>query len=210
MFGDPATNPKVTIAEMLTRSDLLLHKDGNHGSMYPRAEDFGAEGIPFLTAKNVNDDGFLDHASVERLSEAKANRLRIGWILPGDILLAHNASAGKVAHYDGRYPKALIGTSLTAFRPNPLKLESGFLETMMRLQFFQRQLEKNMGQTTRNQVPITAQRELQLFLPPLPLQQEFARRVEKVEQLRSAHRAAAAKLDELFAGLQYRAFAGEL
>lgn len=49
-----------------------------------------------------------------------------------------------------------------------------------------------------------------LCLPPLALQQEFARRVAAVEQLRSAHRASLRQLDELFASLQHRAFRGEL
>lgn len=47
-------------------------------------------------------------------------------------------------------------------------------------------------------------------LPPLPLQQAFAQRVEAIETLKVAHRASLAKLDALFASLQHRAFRGEL
>ena len=49
-----------------------------------------------------------------------------------------------------------------------------------------------------------------MLAPPLPLQHEFARRVAMIEQLRSAQRKSLAKLDELFASLQHRAFRGEL
>src|SRR5664280_47215 len=31
-----------SIGDLLANGDLLLHKDGNHGSNYPRAEEFGA------------------------------------------------------------------------------------------------------------------------------------------------------------------------
>ena len=48
------------------------------------------------------------------------------------------------------------------------------------------------------------------MLPPLPLQREFARRVQAVEKLKTAQRASLAELDALFATLQYRAFRGEL
>jgi type I restriction enzyme S subunit len=48
------------------------------------------------------------------------------------------------------------------------------------------------------------------YLPPLPLQQTFARRVAAVERLKAGHRAALAHLDALFASLQHRAFRGEL
>ncbi len=202
--------PEQTIGDLLDSGALLLHKDGNHGSLYPRADDFGDEGIPFLSAKALTDDGLIENALIEKLKEDKAIKLKIGWIEKGDVLLAHNASVGKVAFYDGRFEKALIGTSLTAFRPNPEALDSRYLTASLRFPMFQRQLEKNMGQTTRNQVPITAQRKLLIVQPPLLLQQEFARRIEYIEKLKTAHKTSLAELDELFASLQYRAFRGEL
>jgi type I restriction enzyme S subunit len=209
LFGDPKI-PARTIGDMLKSGVLLLHKDGNHGSLYPRAEDFDEVGIPFISAKAISDNGLINNSLIEKLREEKAAKLRIGWILKGDVLLAHNASVGKVARYDGRFEKALIGTSLTAFRPNPEALDSLYLAAAFRSAKFQRELEKNMGQSTRNQVPITAQRELTINLPPLDLQREFARRVAAVEKLKTAQRAALAELDALFASLQHRAFRGEL
>jgi type I restriction enzyme S subunit len=47
-------------------------------------------------------------------------------------------------------------------------------------------------------------------VPPLSLQRDFGRHVAAVENLKSAHRAALAELDALFAVLQHRAFRGEL
>jgi type I restriction enzyme, S subunit len=47
-------------------------------------------------------------------------------------------------------------------------------------------------------------------VPPLKLQQDFARRIAALEQLKSSHRASLAELDALFASLQHRAFRGEL
>ena len=47
-------------------------------------------------------------------------------------------------------------------------------------------------------------------LPPLPLQQAFARRVEAIEALKERQRASLAQFDALFASLQHRAFRGEL
>ena len=209
MFGDGGTQ-RLTIGELREKGVLSLHKDGNHGSQYPRSEEFGLEGVPFLSARCVSDDGEIQNDQIDRLKEEKALSLRIGWIESGDVLLAHNASVGKVALYDGRFSKALIGTSLTAFRSNTAALTPRFLAAALRSNDFQTQLEKNMGQTTRNQVPITAQRELHIPLPPLPLQQTFATRVQAIEALKTQHRAALAETDALFASLQQRAFAGNL
>ena len=209
MFGDGNT-PEPTIGEMLKQKVLLLHKDGNHGSLYPKSEEFGEIGVPFLSARCITDGGEIQAQFIDKLQEVKANKLRIGWIEKYDVLLAHNASVGKVALYDGRYERALIGTSLTAFRVDPSVLSPHFLAAAFRSTKFQSQLFKNMGQTTRNQVPITAQRELRVAFPPLPLQQTFATRIQAIEALKTTHRSALAALDALFASLQQRAFAGQL
>lgn len=209
MFGG-LDIPKETIGSLLQLGVLLLHKDGNHGSQYPRSEDFGDVGIPFLSARCISDDGIIQYDVIDRLREAKAAQLRIGWIEAGDVLLAHNASVGKVALYDGRFPKALIGTSLTAFRANRERLTPHFLAAALRSQRFQAQLAMNMGQTTRNQVPITAQRELFVPLPSLALQKVFTTRIEAVETLKASHRTSLAEMDALFASLQQRAFADQL
>ncbi len=51
---------------------------------------------------------------------------------------------------------------------------------------------------------------IRLILPPRELQAHFALRVAAIDKLRTHHRASLAKLDELFASLQHRAFRGEL
>lgn len=209
MFGD-SPGDEITIGEMIETGALLLHKDGNHGSLYPRAEEFGDDGVPFLSAKSVTDEGLINNNLIEHLRHEKAIKLKIGWIEKGDVLLAHNASVGKVALYDGRFDKALIGTSLTAFRPNTEVLDSFFLAASMRSLRFQMQLEKNMGQTTRNQVPITAQRDLKLFLPPKMKQREFSVGLELIDRQRELHSQALTQLNSLFSSLQHRAFRGEL
>ncbi|MDX2099603.1 MAG: hypothetical protein SFW36_17630 [Leptolyngbyaceae cyanobacterium bins.59] len=53
-------------------------------------------------------------------------------------------------------------------------------------------------------------RTLRVPAPPISLQQEFARRVEAIEQLKVTHRESLAQLDALFVSLQHRAFRGEL
>lgn len=51
---------------------------------------------------------------------------------------------------------------------------------------------------------------ISIEIPPLPLQKEFAQRVEAVEKLKATHRASLSQLEALFASLQHRAFRGEL
>ncbi len=209
MFGRVEFIEK-TIGEFLEQGWILLHKDGNHGSLYPRSSDFGVEGIPFLSATCVTDAGTIDHSEVKRLAEEKAKLLRHGWIERGDVLLAHNASVGAVAFYEGDYDRAIIGTSLTAFRANPSRIEPRFLWAMLRDVFFQRQLERIMKQALRNQVPITAQRDLLLRIPPLAIQKEFGVRVSEIRELGAEQAGSRRRLDDLFQSMLHGAFEGEL
>lgn len=166
---------KLSINEMINKRYILLHKDGNHGSSYPKKNDFVKEknGIPFLTAKNINIDDTINFTSIEKLKIDKALKLKIGWIIKGDVLLAHNASVGKVCLYNGEFEKALIGTSLTCYRPNLKYIRSYFLYAALRSTSFQNQLKKNMSQTTRNQVPITMQRQLEIKIPSISIQKKL-------------------------------------
>ncbi len=208
MFGDPLD--EFSINELIDRGVIKMHKDGNHGSLYPRAHEFEQEGIPFLSAKCISEDGVLMPSHVQFLNDKKASAMKIGWIENGDVLLAHNATVGKTLLYRGEYVKALIGTSLTAFRPDAEYLDSAYLFSALRSHKFQNQLFSNMGQTTRNQVPITAQRRLLIPLPPLSLQKEFASIIESIEKQKERVKAHLEELDTLFSSLQSRAFKGEL
>jgi type I restriction enzyme S subunit len=205
-----SSSTKISIQEMIDSKLLLVHKDGNHGSNYPRNDEFVSSGVPFISAKNIDSTGFLDTTDVPRLGEARARSLRHGWLKTGDVLLSHNASVGKVAIYRGNFPSALVGTSLTVFRPDPEKVCPNFLASALRSGDFQAQLKENMAQTTRNQVPITAQRRLTVNIPSVRLQQAFAGQVSVIDHAKTAQSAQLAQFNSLFASLQHRAFRGEL
>jgi type I restriction enzyme S subunit len=111
----------VTIESLLKSGAILGHKDGNYGSQYPRIGEFGVEGVPFLTAKSLSD-GRIDIDGAPRLSEQRANDLRFGFVQSGDVLLAHNATVGRVAVVPNFKGKLLIGTSLTYFRVDPTRI----------------------------------------------------------------------------------------
>ncbi len=166
--------PTATIGSLIDDGSITGHKDGNHGAKYPRAGEFGDKGIPFLTAKHLDDSGNIDIDSAPRLSAEKAKNLTIGYIETGDVLLSHNATVGRVALVPQLDGPVLIGTSLTYFRVNPERIWPGYLAACLSGIDFQNQLKSVMSQTTRNQVPITAQRKLSIVVPPLDEQRRIA------------------------------------
>ena len=163
----------VTIGSLLESGAITAHKDGNYGSQYPRVEEFGSVGVPFLTAKSLKE-GKIDIDGAPRLSNERANELPFGFVQPGDVLLSHNATIGRVAVVPKFEGRLLVGTSLTYFRVDPTRISPGYLAAYFSASDFQNQLAAVMSLSTRNQVPITAQRRLRVALPPLDEQNAMA------------------------------------
>lgn len=209
MFKD-SNNRIESIGELIKKKALLLHKDGNHGSLYPRADDFSDKGTPFILARSFSQNGVLQDSLVPKLSLKKASKLKIGWIEKGDVLLAHNATVGPVFLYSGQYEKALIGTSLTAFRTNAEKLTSEFLFGALTSNFFQNQLKSVMKQTTRNQVPITVQRNLKIVYPKLEKQMEFSKFIIEFNHLNLKNEKASEESEHIYNALTQNAFSGRI
>ena len=92
-----------------------------------------------------------------------------------DVLFAHNATVGPVAMLNTTLSYVILSTTLTYYRCNPDKLLPEYLYYYMQTNFFEQQYKKVMGQTTRNQIPITAQRKLLHILPNLDDQKNIVR-----------------------------------
>ncbi|MDB6182975.1 restriction endonuclease subunit S [Paracoccus fistulariae] len=161
---------KATIGTLISSGAIQVHKDGNHGANYPRVDDFGTDGLPFLTAKSISD-WTIDYQGAPRLSREKAKTFKFGFVEGGDVLLSHNATVGRVAIVPEGQETAVIGTSLTQFRVDRSRILPEFLALYFSSREFQEQLSFVMAQTTRNQVPITEQRKLPIQLPELGAQQ---------------------------------------
>jgi type I restriction enzyme S subunit len=165
---------RATIGELIDQGIIVAHKDGNYGSLYPRTGDFGETGTIFLTAKNVGDDGRIDFRSAQRLNDNKASAFKFGWIKNNDVLLSHNATVGRVAVVGSLNERALVGTSLTYFTLDTSRLLPGYFASFLRGRNFQSQLEAVMSYSTRNQVPITIQKQLSVDVPPFERQKVIA------------------------------------
>ena len=185
MFGEPVSNPYKfevrSLQNMLDDGIITYHLDGNHGSDYPRNEEFVESGVSYISANCIIDDT-VNLNLAKHLTEERAAKLRKGIAQDEDVLFAHNATVGPVAILHTRETKVILGTSLTAYRCNKQRILPAYLKAYMQSEGFVRQYTKDMKQTTRNQVPITAQRKYLFIVPPLSLQNQFAAFVERVDQ----------------------------
>jgi type I restriction enzyme, S subunit len=202
------------IGELYEEKVLFELADGNHGSDYPRNEDFTSTGILFLTASQIGEDSKVDISECPKLSISKAKQLKKGWARNNDVLLTHNATVGRVAILSGLSEKILLGTSATLYRFNQNYISPPYAFYFFQCTYFQTQLTADMEQTTRNQVPITKQVSLSFYCPPLPEQREIVRRVDELfalaDKAEASYKAAMEKVDSIEQTILAKAFRGEL
>ncbi|WP_345812580.1 restriction endonuclease subunit S [Paraburkholderia sp. PREW-6R] len=203
-----------TIADLYNRNVIVDFADGNHGSLYPRKEDFDGKGALFLTASQIDDRWGIAIEACPRLSREKSKLLNKGWTKQGDVLLTHNATVGRVAILEGTTEDVLLGTSVTFYRLNSDAYCPEFLRIVFASPFFQEQLTSVMAQTTRDQVPITKQVSLHVVCPPIDEQREIAQRVESLlvlsNRLESRLAVTRDAMGRLVPALLAKAFRGEL
>lgn len=209
MFGDPVGNTKAyyvaTLQELICKGYITYHLDGNHGGDYPKSDEFVEAGTPYISA-NCIVNGEVDFSKAKYLTLERANKLRKGIAQNGDVLFAHNATVGPTAVLHTTKEKVILGTSLTAYRCNKEKILPSYLKTYMLSDGFIRQYSNEMKQTTRNQVPITAQKKYHFLIPPIGLQNQFATFVNQVDKSKVAVQKSLDEAQLLFDSLMQQYF----
>jgi type I restriction enzyme S subunit len=161
------------IQDIIDSKIIISHLDGNHGALYPKSNEFVSHGIPYVAANDFIN-GIVDLKNCKFLSKNRASLFQKGISKNGDVLFAHNATVGPVALLKTDLDYVILSTTATYFRCNNEKLSNSFLLYLLQSPYFVKQYTAVMSQSTRNQVPITAQRKFFLVLPPLPEQTAIA------------------------------------
>ena len=207
MFGDIRTEPdrwpKVPFEAIV--------KDSRIGLVRGSQELDDSHPYPYLRMNAITRDGELKLEGALRAT-ATTEELETYCLRDGDFLFNTRNSrelVGKTALFRGN--------ELYLFNNNLLRVrfvESAHPEYVVaafKTQFIQNELElRKSGTTNVFAVYYKDLRTLPIPLPPLPLQQTFATRIQAIEALKATHRQALAALDALFAALQQRAFTGAL
>ena len=154
-----------TIGALIEERYITGHLDGNHGELYPRSHEFKSHGVPYIGANDF-EQGEVTFERCKFLTPERAAQFRKGVAKDGDVLFAHNATVGPVALLRTNEPFVILSTTATYFRCRSDKLDNVYLKAALQSPHFVRQYQAVMAQSTRSQVPITAQRKLSLVVPP--------------------------------------------
>jgi type I restriction enzyme S subunit len=206
LFGNPATNLERWSACTLGDALAAIRSGVN-------AEQLTNPGGWPITRIETISDGTID---IERVRWIEPDPSLLGdfQLHPGDILFSHINSVehiGKTAIYSGTPTPLIHGINLLRLRPKLDTVEPVWLLHLLKNDavraVFRNRCKRAVNQASLNQQDVKS---LAISLPPISLQQNFARRLRVVEQLKDTHEASLGELDALFAALQCSAFNGEL
>ena len=195
MFGDPIVNEKgwevKKLGEVTEPTIGLTYKPDNVTS--------DGTGTIVLRSSNIQDSK-LDFEDVVRVNMLiKDNK----YVKDGDILMcSRNGSfrlVGKVAMIHALSERMSYGAFMTIIRSEYNPYLFGYFKTSA----FREYLIQGKT-TTVNQITVQMLKEIKLPIPPLSLQQEFAKRIELIEQQKAQISSTIKDLETLLASrMQY-------
>jgi type I restriction enzyme S subunit len=210
MFGDPEFNPKgwrvASVGDVVHPIEFGISAPLSSGCEYQPGR------IAVLRIANVTAAGTIDYRDLRylKVSEAKRNQLMLK---KGDILFNWRNSpnwVGKTAIFDFSEP-CIFASFLFRLCVVEDAVERFFLwfylNHLRQSGFFEAKCRQAVSQANFGREELAAVR---IFLPPLPLQREFAARVNEIRGVESEQTASRLKLEALFKSMLHHAFNREL
>ena len=199
MFGDPVVNEKGWEVKKL--GEVAMIKTGPFGSMLHK-EDYITGGIPLINPmhiqnfKAVPDKDFT--ISKEKAAELCNYQLKIN-----DVIFARRGDIGRCAVISDKEAGYLCGTG-SLFVRFERKLSSVYTMYVVRTTSFIKELASKAKGATMLNLNSSTMENLRFPIPPLPLQQLFAQRIELIEQQKDEIKSTIADLKTLLASrMQY-------
>ncbi len=165
---------RVRVSDLEKAGDLLV-QDGNHGEYRPRAEEFVADGIPFIRAGDLRD-GRIFFDSADRINETAFRRIRKGIAHPKDVILTSKGTVGVVALARDEFETFACSPQTTFWRATDGgKLHHRYLYYYLKSDEFSSQINALKSQTDMAPyLSLTDQRRMWVRVPPLHIQYRIA------------------------------------
>ena len=196
MFGDPTANPhgwsKTTLGELC---ELV------NGAPF-KPSDWDGAGLPIVRIQNLNDSTKPFNYTSKQLPE----KFRVR---PGDVLLSWSGTPGtSFGCFRWSGPEGWLNQHIFNVKLQPGLDGEFFIQSVnVRLGELIARAHGGVGLQHVTKGVLNA---VEMLVPPLPLQQEFAQRVAEIRELEAGQAASRQRLKALFQSLLHRAFNGEL
>ena len=207
MFGDPIENEKGWEVKTLKNISEKI-TSGNNAKL--AIGTYKSEGIPYFRCQNVWKNR-IDFKDMVYIDEETNQKLKSSVLKHNDLLITkigrintENSSLGRVSIYKGEDFQANLSGNLCFIRlldtVNPI-----FVLNIMISNYFRDYIRRTtVGGTDKRALKSPQIGRFPIILPPLPLQQSFARKIEAIEAMKSKVREAKKVAESLLAArMQY-------
>lgn len=206
MFGEPVINPKGW--ELKT-----LDKISNVGSSKRVfVEELVESGIPFFRGTEIGQLGEGKnitptlYITKEHFEELKSHT---GVPVIGDLLMPSICPDGRIFRVVNNESFYFKDGRVLWVKPNQNIVNSFYLHNTLK-RLFITNYNKIASGTTFAELKIVALKKIQVPMPPIELQTQFAHIVEKTEAIKTQYQQSLQELENLYGSLNQKAFRGEL
>jgi type I restriction enzyme, S subunit len=209
MFGDPVKNEKGWEKKELGEVCIL------QGGFSFKSTDFVKSGVKLVKIANVHFEK-LDWSDSDMLPVNFLERHPNFVLKEGDILMAltrpiiKSLGTVKAVTIQSSDLPALLNQRVARFFPDPKFLTKEFLLRIIYSEYFKNKIDKYSSTSLQPNVSNRQVESVEILLPPIYLQNQFAERVTIIEQQKAIAQASLDKSEELFNSLLQKAFKGEL
>lgn len=176
LFGDMTLNPNGW--EMIPLGQACDVRDGTHDS-----PQYFTEGYPLVTSKNVTG-GKIDFTDCSLICKEDYNKInersRVDF---GDILMPMIGTVGKPVIVDVQVEFAIKNVALIKFCEES-KVTNVFVKALLQSDYFDRAVISKIRGGTQKFIALGDIRKLEICLPPMELQEQFAAFVHQVTKLK--------------------------
>ena len=199
MFGDPVVNEKGWEVKKL--GEVAMIKTGPFGSMLHK-EDYITGGIPLINPMHIQNFKAVPDKDFT-ISKEKAAELCNYHLKINDVIFARRGDIGRCAVISDKEAGCLCGTG-SLFVRFERKLSSVYTMYVVRTTSFIKELVSKAKGATMLNLNSSTMENLRFPIPPLPLQQLFAQRIELIEKQKAEVQRTIADLKTLLASrMQY-------
>lgn len=186
MFGDPVTNPmgwEMPCLEKLAASSKNALKAGPFGSSLKK-EDYTEKGYKIYGQEQViKGDAFYGDYYI---SEQKYNTLKSCAVSEGDVLISLVGTYGKVLIVPHGFEPGIINPRLVKISFDKKKINTVFFEHFFASDSLKTKLDSNTNGCTMGVLNLGIIKKINIPLPPIALQNQFAAFVEQTDKSKFA------------------------
>lgn len=181
--------------------------DGEHGTV-ERIEN----GRLYFMARNITVFNTIDLKEVSYISEEDHNRIfkRCNPETGDLMMVCVGATIGKVSLVPEFMEPFSLARSVALIKPIKAIIAPEYLLWFFNSELGKRQVKNSTNSAGQGGLYTGKIKEINIPVPPIQIQNQFALRVQKVETLKSQYQASLNEFENIFGALSKKAFSGDL